>query len=106
MKVKLTKTQLDGLHLLVSKSLEELEPVTIPERMVWSLMDKLNERLRVKIRKMRTETRIDLKMTWNVEEAGAFWLFVRVVRTEMEELYKYEMLVADRIYHEIDHEYA
>lgn len=106
MKVSLTKQQLEGLHLLVTISLAELKPITIPDKLVWSLMDKLNERMRDKIRKMRSERRIDLKMTWSLEESAAFWFFLKAVREEMQQDYKYEIIVADRIYHEIEYEYA
>ena len=106
MQLKLSKTQLEGFYLLVSEGLKEYPPLDVPEQLVWELMDKLNERLRLKVKKIKSNAKNDMVMTLNKVEACTFYCWYQAIRDNMETTYQYGVIVTDKIYHQIDKEYA
>ncbi|MEQ8547605.1 MAG: hypothetical protein RIC03_06830 [Cyclobacteriaceae bacterium] len=105
MKLKLTKTQLEGLLLIVNVGLN-IEPEDIPERLVALLMEKFADRLTKKVKKVRTRTDQTTSMTINDQEALTLYCWYQHVSEQLRYEYAYEVMVADRLFNDIDREYA
>lgn len=98
-KLKMNKSQLGGLHLLLRDGMERNPPENVADSLLHDLMDKLAERLRARIRKLDTDCKY---LTLTYVEAKAFYCWYQNVKTDMEPQYSYEVIVCDGIYNDID----
>jgi hypothetical protein len=108
MRLKLTKTQLEGLHLILTQSLNRTEPDNIPDALIHELVDKLNERVRSRVRKAMGTSQNGYGLTLNSVEAKALYCWwMRVQDDEYWPMhYRYESIVMNKVAHDIDREYA
>lgn len=105
MKIKLTRAQLEGLYLLITTGLENTAPEGVAAKLMYVLVDKLNERIRTKLRKLDNGSTCGYSLSLNEVEAMAFYCWYRNVCEELVGL-QYERLVAQQCVNEIDREYA
>jgi hypothetical protein len=107
MKLKLTKSQMNGLHLLISVLLD-YDSKSLLILLLQELVEKINERLRNKIRKAENSEKLEHSFSLNSIEAKAFYCWYYNMRESLtwSESLHYERGVADHIFNQIDKEHA
>ncbi|AEL23874.1 hypothetical protein Cycma_0089 [Cyclobacterium marinum DSM 745] len=104
----MTQRRLEALHILLTAALKTFLPADIPEKLLYELVDKLNDRIRAKMKKSLYDNRQGYSLKLNSVEAKALYCWYRHIELSMKEAghYTYEMIVANDIIHLIDKEYA
>ncbi|MDM8176870.1 helix-turn-helix domain-containing protein [Olivibacter sp. 47] len=107
MTVKLNINQLEGVTLLVTAALNAYKPDNLGESLLYEIVDKVNDRLKAKIKKRQFENRVGTSITLSSIEAKAFhcW-YNQIVTIFQEDSYRYERTVANAILNQIDKVYA
>ena len=107
MKIKLTKQQLESFFIMVDTELAEGSPTGVADQLIWTLMDKLKERLRSKVRKLPNGIKASLTINIKDEEACAFYLWYQnIIVPFPANVWKYERLTGDKIWMEVDREFG
>lgn len=78
------------------------------EKLLHELVDKVNDRIRAKIKKAQYDNRQGYNLKLNSVDAKALYCWYRHIELSVNESghYTYEMIVANDIIHLIDKEYA
>ncbi|MFD2961337.1 MULTISPECIES: helix-turn-helix domain-containing protein [Olivibacter] len=107
MTIKLNIDQLEGVTLLVTAALNAYKPDNLGESLLYEIVDKVNDRLKAKIKKRQFENRVGTSITLSSIEAKAFhcW-YNQIVTIFQEDSYRYERSVAASILNQIDKVYA
>lgn len=106
MKLNLNRNQLEGLHLLLTESLRYIKPIVIADKLIHELVDRLNERLRVKMHRVINYGNTSYSIKLNTIEAYALYVYCQSLPDDIKSMYVYESNTAHRIVMELDKEYA
>lgn len=106
MKLNLKRNELEGLHLLLTESLQFIKPVTIADKLVHELADSLNERIRKKMHRIQYYGNTNYGIKLNSIEAYALYVYCQHLDQSIKEMYAYESMVAHRVVMAIDQECA
>lgn len=106
MTVKTTQEDLQALELIIKAGLHIIRPVTMEDKLVCELVHNVYDRIVKRLKKVqygnKTSGTLDLKSL----DARALFCWWRAVRDRLEGPYKYESLIMNKIYGEIDRIYG
>jgi hypothetical protein len=104
----MTQRRLEALHTLLTAALKTFQPSDMPEKLLYELVDKINDRIRAKLKKNQYDNRVGNSLKLNSVDAKALYCWYRHIELGMNETghYTYEMIVAKDVIHLIDKEYA
>lgn len=108
MNIKLTKDRLEALHVIVQAALQTFTPVSMSDKLLYELVDKINDRMRDKIRKANYNNQIGWGLKLNSVDAKAFYVWYTAIesRVQIAEHYRYEAIIARDVINKIDKEYG
>lgn len=107
MKIKVNKTQLEALDVLLSLMLKVHKPQDMAEKLLHRLVRQMWEKVSIKLTKSVSEHKIKHSLNLTPAEAMGFHLwFHQKIGDDFLESYKYESIVCQSIVDDIDREYA
>ncbi len=107
MNIKLTAPQLEGIHLLINMALNIYKPDNIGESLLHEIVDKVNDKIRLKLKRKQFDNKVGNNLTLTSVEAKAFYVWYNQICAQIhEEHYQYERIVATQIINQIDRVYA
>jgi hypothetical protein len=107
MKIKLNKSKLEALDILLSMMIRVHKPSNIADRLVHSLVTEVWKKVSIKLTKSVSEYKVRHTLTISDTEAMALHIWYhRYISDDYMDSYQYESLVCRNIVNEIDREYA
>lgn len=106
MKIKLTKTQLEGTHNLLRVMLRETRPETMADKLVYEIVDGISDKIAKKLKKLQYENNGGYGLSLTSIEAKALYCWMLNQLHLYESNYHYEAIVGLGIMGDIDQEYA
>ncbi|MGY6521986.1 MAG: hypothetical protein ACXIUD_09675 [Mongoliitalea sp.] len=107
MKIKLNKSQLEALRVLLTKMIHLHTPKDMAENLLDTLVRQVLEKVTIKLAKSLSEHKVKHTLSLSHSEAmGLHLWFHQLVTEEIWSDYQYEAIVCRNIVAEIDREYA
>lgn len=106
MRIKLTKTQLEGIHNLLKVMLREVECEEMADKLLYEIVDGISDKITKKLKKLQYNTEGGYSLSLTSIEAKALFCWLTNQIHFYDEAYQYETIVATGIIGEIDQEYA
>jgi len=108
MNIKLNKARLEALHVIVGAALHTFPPISMSDKLLYEIVDKINDRMRDKIRKATYNNQVGWGLKLNSVEAKAYYVWFNAIsdRVQLAEHYRYESIIARDIVNLIDKEYG
>jgi len=106
MTIKLTKQQLDALHLLLRVLLHLNRPTKIADKLLIELVEIIEQKVAKKIKQCEHDNRKGYSLKLSSIDSKALYCFLTQQKHRVEESYQFEVIVANRIVRDIDQEYA
>ncbi|WP_143960258.1 hypothetical protein [Litoribacter populi] len=106
MNFKLNRTQLEGIHYLLTAALRMHQPTNMADSLLTELVDGVNDRIRAKIKKAEFNNKTGFSLKLNSKEAKALYCWFNQIEQSMGEHYQYECIITRQIVNDIDKEYA
>jgi hypothetical protein len=106
MKIKLTKTQLEGIHTLIKVMLSQTKPYEMADKLVFEIVDGISDKITRKMKKLQYEPTVGYGLSLTSIEAKALYCWLTNLCHLYDNDYQYESMVATTVVGEIDQEYA
>lgn len=108
MTIKLNLQQLEHVHYLLTEVLEQRRPADIAEKLLHEIVDKINERMRTRIRSRQNGSIAGTTFKLSpIEAMGFYTWYLQIGAAYFPDQYLYERNAIDsEIMNKIDREYA
>ena len=106
MKAKLTRKELEAVHLAIKAGLHQSEPENMADKLLYELVDNINYRIESKLRKAEQGNKTSGNISFNSIESRALHCWYLSVQNLVSRSFMYEDIVTTRLIHEIDRIYA
>jgi fatty acid/phospholipid biosynthesis enzyme len=106
MKIKLTKTQLEGIHTLIRVMLRDAACEEMADKLLYEIVDGISDKITKRMKKLQYENNGGYGLSLSSIEAKALYCWLTNQIHIYDAAYQYESIVATGIIGEIDQEYA
>jgi len=106
MKVKLTQTQLEGLHILLNVALKTNPPIDMASKLLFEIVDGINDKIAAKMKKLQRNPAAGYGLSLTSIESKGLYCWLGKIDARIAEDYQYETLVANNVVAQIDQVYA